>query len=85
LELILDFFHHQAYELNNLGGIGPLQTLASRDIGQEATLTLFQSIGTNLFFQGIASVGFPGDAIDNALGATAENWYTFQTALYIFF
>ena len=85
LELILDFFHHQAYELNNLGGIGPLQTLASKDIGQEATLTLFQSIGKNLFFQGIASAGFPGEAIEQALGGRAENWYTLQTALYMFF
>jgi len=85
LELTLDYFNHRADSLNNLGGIGPLQTLASRDIGQEVTLSVFHYIGTHLFFQGIASVGIPGEAIDQALGANAENWYTVQAALYMFF
>jgi hypothetical protein len=85
LELILDYFHHRADELNNLGGIGPLQTLQSKDIGQEVTLTAFYYIGKNLFFQGIASVGIPGEAIDQAVGGSAKNWYTLQAALYMFF
>lgn len=85
LELFLDYYHHRADDLNNLGGIGPLQTLESKDIGQEVTLTAFYYIGKNLFFQGIASVGIPGEAIDQAVGENAENWYTFQAALYVFF
>lgn len=85
LELILDYFHHRADSLNNLGGIGPLQTLESRDIGQEVTLTAYRYIGRNLFFQGIASVGMPGEAIERALGDGTENWYTVQAALYVFF
>lgn len=85
LELTFDYFHHRADELNNLGGIGPLQTLKSKDIGQELTLTAFHYIGKHLFFQGIASVGIPGEAIEQALGGSAKNWYTFQTALYFFF
>jgi hypothetical protein len=85
LEFILDYFHHRADERNNLGGIGPLQTLASKDIGQEVTLTGFHYIGKNLFFQGIASVGIPGDAVERALGGDADNWYTLQAALYMFF
>ena len=85
LELILDYFHHRADDLNNLGGIGPLQTLASKDIGQEVTLTAFHYIGKHLFFQGIASVGFPGEAIERAVGGDADNWYTLQAALYMFF
>lgn len=85
LELILDYFHHRADELNNLGGIGPLQTLQSKDIGQELTLTVFHNIGRHLFFQGIASVGIPGDAIDQALGENTDNWYSIQGALYMFF
>jgi hypothetical protein len=85
LELSLDYFHHRADELNNIGGIGPLQTLKSKDIGQELTLAAFHYIGKHLFFQGIASVGIPGEAIEEALGGSAENWYTFQTALYFFF
>ena len=85
LEFSLDYFHHRADELNNLGGIGPLQTLKSRDIGQEVTLTVFNYIGKHLFFQGIASVGIPGEAIDRAVGGGAENWYTLQASLYFFF
>lgn len=85
LEFVLDYFHHRADELNNLGGIGPLQTLASRDIGQEVTLTAYHYIGTHLFLQGIASAGMPGKALDLALGGDADNWYTLQLALYVFF
>jgi hypothetical protein len=85
LELTLDYFNHRADSLNNLGGIGPLQTLASKEIGQEVTLTLFHYIGTHLFVQGIASVGIPGEAIEQAVGGNAENWYTVQAALYMFF
>ena len=85
LELSLDYFHHRADNLNNLGGIGPLQSLGSKEIGQEVTLTVFHYIGTHLFLQGIASAGFPGEAIDEAVGGDAKNWYTVQAALYFFF
>ena len=85
IELIIDYFNHRADEKNNLGGIGPLQTLSSKDIGQEVTLSVFNYIGSHLFFQGIASVGMPGDAIEKALEADAKNWYTLQAALYMFF
>ena len=85
LELIIDYFNHRADEKNNLGGIGPLQTLSSKDIGQEVTLSVFNYIGRHLFLQGIASVGIPGDAIEKALAEDAKNWYTLQAALYMFF
>ena len=49
------------------------------------TLSAYHYIGKNLFFQGIASVGMPGKAIDLALGGGAQNWYTVQAALYMFF
>jgi hypothetical protein len=85
LELVVDYFHHRADNLNNVGGIGPLQTLASRDIGQEVTFSVYHYIGKHLFLQGIASVGMPGDAIKRALVDDTENWYTVQLALYMFF
>jgi len=85
LEFILDYFHHRADELNNIGGIGPLQTLRSKEVGQEVTLTAFHYIGKHFFFQGIASVGIPGKAIEGALEGPAENWYTLQASLYMFF
>lgn len=85
LEIVLDYFHHRAARLNNLGGIGPLQTLTSRDIGQEVTLTAYQYIGTHAFLQAIASVGLPGQAIEQALPGNADPWVTLQLALYLFF
>jgi hypothetical protein len=85
LELILDYFHHRADEVNNLGGIGPLQTLASKDVGQEVTFTTYWYIGRHLFWQGIASAGIPGEAIDQAVGGIAKTWYTLQASLYFFF
>ncbi len=85
LELILDYFHHRADELNNQGGIGPLQSLQSKEIGQEITLSAYHYIGRHLFLQGIASVGIPGEAIEQAVEGDAENWYTLQAALYVFF
>jgi hypothetical protein len=85
LELIVDYFNHRADVKNNLGGIGPLQTLQSTDIGDEITFTAYKYIGKNLFFQGIASVGRPGKAFERALGSDTTNWYTAQAALYWFF
>jgi hypothetical protein len=85
LELILDYFRHRADEVNNLGGIGPLQTLASKDVGQEVTFTTYWFIGGHLFWQGIASAGIPGEAIDQAVGGIAKTWYTLQASLYFFF
>jgi hypothetical protein len=85
LEFVLDYFNHRADELNNLGGIGPLQTLQSKSIGQEVTFTTYWYIGRHLFWQGIASAGIPGGAIKRAVPGTAKNWYTLQAALYFFF
>jgi hypothetical protein len=85
LEFVLDYFRHRADELNNLGGIGPLQTLQSKSIGQEVTFTTYWYIGKHLFWQGIASAGIPGGAIKRAVPGTAKNWYTLQASLYFFF
>ena len=85
LEFIFDYFHHRADKLNNLGGIGPLQTLQSKDIGQEVTFTTYCYIGRHLFVQGIGSAGIPGEAIKQAVGGSAKTWYTLQASLYFFF
>jgi hypothetical protein len=85
LEFVLDYFHHRADELNNLGGVGPLQTLASKNVGQEVTFTTYWYIGRHLFWQGIASAGIPGEAIKQAVPGSAKTWYTLQASLYFFF
>jgi len=48
-------------------------------------LTALYYVGKHYFFQGIASVAIPGEAIDQAVGGSADNWYTLQAALYMFF
>jgi hypothetical protein len=85
LQLKLNYFTHAAVTLNNLGGIGPLQTLASRSLLQELQIDAYWYIGKHLYFQGAASAAKPGQAIKQALGGTANNWYSIQTSLYFFF
>jgi hypothetical protein len=85
LEILLEYFNHTAVRLNNLGGIGPLQTLSSLSLMQELQLNAFWYIGKNFYFQGIATIGIPGKAIKDAVGGTAQNWYALQGSLYFFF
>ena len=85
LEFILDYYHHRADVLNNLGGIGPLQILKSKDIGQEVMFTTSLFIGKHIFWQGLTSVGILGDAIKKAAEGNTKNWFTFQSSLYFFF
>lgn len=85
LELLIEYFHHSAERRNNLGGIGPLQTLGFKDLIQELQFNMFWFIGKNWYFQGIASAGMPGKAIDRALGGGTKNWYELQASLYMFF
>jgi hypothetical protein len=85
LEILLEYFNHSAQRLNNLGGIGPLQTLTSKNLIQELQFNVFWFIGKNWYFQGIATAGIPGKAIDRAVGGDAKNWYSLQASLYMFF
>jgi len=85
VEILLEYFNHSAQRLNNLGGIGPLQTLTSKNLIQEWQLNVFWFIGKNWYFQGIATAGIPGKSIDRALGGGAKNWYELQASLYMFF
>ena len=85
LELMLDYFHLNAHRANNRGGIGPLNgTLASRNIGDEVTLSANYFMGKNYYLSAIASAGIPGSAIKQALGDVGT-WYTLQASLYMFY
>lgn len=85
VEILLEYFNHSAQSLNNLGGIGPLQTLTSKNLIQELQCNVFWYIGKNWYFQGVATAGIPGKAIDRALGGEAKKWYELQASLYMFF
>ena len=81
----LTFSWHQlrADELNNLGANPALSQLASRDLGDEYTLTLRWGINRNLYLQLVASHAIPGRAFKE-IGAN-KPWSTFQASLYASF
>jgi len=85
LELMLEYFHHSADRLNNLGGVGPLQTLQSHSLVQELAFNTFWFMGKNYFFQGVAATAIPGSAIKRAVPGSTDNWYCLQASLYFFF
>jgi hypothetical protein len=86
LELIVDYYHLTADRTNNRGGIGALNgTLASKDIGDEVTLTANYYMGKNFYMAGYASAGIPGEAVKQAVGGDARTWYTLQASLYMFY
>lgn len=82
LNLTLDWFMHKANELNNYGGSPALAVLQSKDLAKELQFTARWAISKHLFFLGIASVAFPGDAIKLATQGNAKNWSTLQAQLF---
>ena len=82
LNLTLDWFLHRAHEFNNFGANPTLATLASRDLGHEVQFAARWAISDRLFFLGIASVAFPGQAIKVAAGGNADPWTTLQAQLF---
>ena len=85
LQFSLDYFYLFADQLNNLGGRPVLSSLESRDIGQEVMLTTRWSVSQNLFLLGIASIAFPGSAIQRAVTEETSPWLTFQISLFLGF
>lgn len=80
LNLTLEYFCLAAAERNNAGANPALAQLASTDLGQEVTFTTRWAATDRIFFQGIASVALPGEALE-AIGAD-EPWVTLQASLY---
>ena len=85
LNITLDYFHYRALEYNNLGGSGILSSLASLDLGDELMLIARWQVSKNLYFQGVASVAWPGRAIEAVVGGDADPWTSLQASLYWFF
>ncbi len=80
LNLTLDWHHLRAAQLNNLGSNAAISQLASRQLGQEFTLTARWAINRNLFLQSFVSHAMPGKAL-GAIGA-GRPWTTLQASLY---
>jgi hypothetical protein len=83
--LTLEYTLHRAIELNNRGGIGPLQQLDSQDLAWEVDLFCNVYVGKNFYVQGVLAAAVPGAAINQSVGGSASNWYAAQLSLYLFF
>ncbi|MCE6949687.1 alginate export family protein [Cereibacter sphaeroides] len=82
LDLTFDVFLHRADELNNIGANPALGQLTSDELGREVQFTTRWSVSDNLYFLGVASVAFPGEAIRDATDGEAERWSTLQAQLF---
>ena len=57
----------------------------SDDYGHEVDLGVRWAVSRNLFFLGVAGVGFPGDALEQKAGGALAPWGTVQASLFINF
>jgi len=83
--LTLEYSIHRANETNNVGAIGPMQQLTSKDLAEEVDLFCSVSVGKSLYVQGVLAAAIPGASIKEAVGGSAKNWYAAQLSLYYFF
>lgn len=82
LNLTLDYYRHEADELNNRGGNPALSQLHSKDLGQEFQFAARWAISDNLYFLGIASHAMPGKALELATPDPDKAWSTVQAQLF---
>jgi hypothetical protein len=83
LNLTLDWFHHRARELNNLGGNPGISTLQSRDLGSELQFVTRWPIARRLYFVGVLSRSSPGDALKAATPEERSRpWSSVQAQFY---
>ena len=85
LTLTLDLFDFQARELNNIGGLPALDTLATHDVGREVTLRGDWVVSKRLFILLLASHAVPGSAIVDAAVRQARPWTTLQFSAFVNF
>jgi hypothetical protein len=83
--LTMEYSVHRAEQYINRGAIGPMQVLNSKALAQEVDFFCSVYIGKSFYVQGVLAAAIPGDAIKQALGGSAKNWYAAQLSLYFFF
>jgi len=82
LNLTLDYYRHEADELNNRGGNPALSTLLSKDLGDEVQFVTRWAMSNNLYFLGVLSHAVPGDALKLATPDPDRSWSTIQAQLF---
>ena len=79
VELVSQFWIFRADSLNNIGGNPALQTLSTKDYGQEINLTAKWFASRNLYVHGQIGYTMAGSAIRDALGRDASDWFSAMT------
>jgi hypothetical protein len=80
VQLITQYWEFRADEFNNIGGLGVVTTLSSKDLGSEFNVMGRWFFGRNAFFQAQAALTRPGAALTTALGGELDRpWLFFNT------
>jgi hypothetical protein len=82
LNLTLDYYHHLAMELNNLGANAAIIELADRDLAREVQFVARWAVSKNLFVLGVAAYAMPGEALKLATPGPDKPWTTLQAQLF---
>lgn len=76
VELVSQFWVFRADSLSNIGGNPALQTLTSKDYGQEINLTAKWFASRRVYVHGQLGYTLAGSAIRNALERDASDWFS---------
>lgn len=80
VQLIAQYWEFRADEFNNIGGLGVVTTLSSKDLGSEFNAMGRWFFRRNAFFQAQAAFTQPGRALTDALGGDVDRpWVFFNT------
>ena len=85
MSLSLDYFYLRSDQLTNLGGLPPITTLKSKELGHEASLTLKGLVKGHYTLLGVVSYSVPGKGIRESFANHVPNWLTAQAAVFIGF
>jgi hypothetical protein len=86
VQLISQYWEFRADELNNIGGLGVVTTLSSKDLGSEFNVMGRWFFRRNAFFQAQAAFTQPGPALTDALGGQVDRpWLFFNTFVRVSF
>jgi hypothetical protein len=81
VELVPQLWLFLADTENNIGGNPALSVLDGHDYGMEANMTVKWFASRNWYVHGHVAYTVPGEAVEDALGGKAENW--FSTMLFV--
>ena len=76
IELVPQYWMFRAQSLTNLGGNPALSFLGDDDLGQELNLTVKYFPNPQVFVQGHIAWTQPGEAVSQALGNKAQDWFS---------